>query len=124
MIKSSSLFTSSRPLSVRISNKIFNDDEPSKKESALTVSITDVYGGQILASNDQTSVQITKSKETSIKKEGPTGPLTQKDSNTYQYAFGDEVRKLTFDDGPHGIYQTVITVDDENLSEQLTIKVT
>ena len=70
MIKSSVLFEASRPISVRFSNQIFYDKET--KEQPLIISITDVYGKQILASNDATNVQIKSAKESSIKKEGPT----------------------------------------------------
>ena len=122
-IKSSNLFSETRPLTIQVTNKIFNDDEPSSKEDPLTVSITDVYGGQILAANDQTSLQITQSKETTIKKEGPIGKLTQKDSNTYQFPFGSEIRKLKFDDGSYGIYKLKINITDDKLDSHLTIEV-
>eukprot|EP01084_Bolivina_argentea_P132894 234512_1 len=61
-------------------------------------------------------------KKKTIKKEGPIGSMIQRDGNTYLFKFGEEIRKLTFDDGSYGIYELKISVDDDIFDESLKIE--
>eukprot|EP01083_Nonionella_stella_P098457 276892_1 len=123
MVKESVLFDASRPLAVRVSNQVFSDESGGKKdEKPLTVSITDIYGRQILAANDATSVAITAAKEKRIKKEGATGAFDRVDGRSYAFAFGRGVRELKIEDGPHGVYELKIQVQDDGLDKKLSIQ--